>query len=150
MGYQKTLNPDRALELSPILQALEELPGGEFLELEDHPESINALRSALYIWFREQGTKSLYRIERMGTTKILVKKRAGLQPAVRSSMTEQALTFVRDHLLEVEDETEVRHILDRALARGELDGRASVQALAEWRRVFGASTEPSAGEAEPC
>lgn len=120
--------------VTPIAERLSALREYESMMLKDSPPAIDRLRHLLYSWLYESGQKSNYKLMRRGPEQIEILRKGTLRPEV--SIVDKVAEFVRDNLVELEDESDVSGRIREAVQGNFLSLEEGARALTEWQRIY--------------
>lgn len=120
--------------VTPIAERLSTLKEYETLILKDAPQAIDRLRHLLYSWLYESGQKSNFKLMRRGPEQIEILRKGAIKPQVQ--VVDKVSDFIRDHLVELEDESDVSQRIREAVSGNFLSLEEGTRALTEWQRIY--------------
>lgn len=120
--------------VTPIAEKLSTLKEYETLLLKDSPQAIDRLRHLLYSWLYESGQKSNFKLMRRGPEQIEILRKGTIKPQVQ--IVDKVSDFIRDHLVELEDESDVSQRIREAVSGNVLSLEEGARALTEWQRIY--------------
>lgn len=124
--------------IKPILITLYKLQSPAQLPMDFKiPAYANRTRHWLYKYFKEMNLKSLYKIRRDSETRLSILCQEPITVKLPSSIFSPVETFVRDHLLDIDDEAEALEFCRASLASKEITDQELIDIIDEWNRVMG-------------
>lgn len=139
MSYAKRMTPEMRLYIGHIIEKIEALKPGQSILIKGNDERhINNVRNHFYSWCHLYDKKALYRTykETPITLRILCLDTRPVE-ILQDVPLNKIEEFVRDHLLDCEDEHAARNKMQPALAQGIIDEDDVFSILMEFKRVQG-------------
>jgi hypothetical protein len=121
--------------ITPIAQQLASLKPYASLTLKDESESLDRLRYIIYAWLYETGQKPHFKLIRKGKEQLEIMRKGSFAPEL--VITDKIGDFVRDNLIELEDEADVSRRIREAMSGNLLSIEEGTRALTEWQRAQG-------------
>jgi hypothetical protein len=121
--------------ITPIAQKLVVLKPYTSLILKDESESLDRLRYIIYAWLYETGQKPNFKLIRKGKEQLEIMRKGSFAPEI--AVIDKVDDFVKEHLIELEDESDVSGRIREAVLGNELSMEEGIRALTEWQRAQG-------------
>jgi len=121
--------------IAPIATKLAELKPYSSMILKDEPENLDRLRYIIYAWLYETGQKPLYKLIRKGKEQLEIMRKGVFAPEI--AVIDKIGDFVKEHLIELEDESDVSRRIREAISGNFLSIEEGTRALTEWQRAQG-------------